>query len=102
MPVVKVFNPLGLGRWLITEMMADGDTLFGLCDLGAPELGYVSLAEIEAVRLPFGLTIERDINFATAHPLSAWAEAARRTGSISDAEALLRVIARVPFEGGAA
>ena len=49
-PVVKLFNPCGAAVWLITEMMDDGDTLFGLCDLGfgSPELGYVSLAEIES------------------------------------------------------
>lgn len=98
-PVVKFFNPVGPGRWLVTEMDADGDTLFGLADLGEPELGSFSLAEIEAARLPFGLSIERDLYFATGFPLSAWAEAARRTGSISAAEALLRVIVR--REGGA-
>ncbi len=100
-PVVKVFNPLGVGTWLITEMMADGDTLFGLCDLGEPELGSVSLAQIAAVRLPFGLTIERDVYFKTGFPLSVWTEAARRTGSIHGAEVLLRVIARGPFGGSA-
>lgn len=93
-PVVKFFNPLGAGRWLFTELMEDGDTLFGLCDLGEPELGYASLAEIEAVRLPMGLGVERDLHFTTGFPLSAWTDAARRTGSISAAEALLRVIAR--------
>jgi hypothetical protein len=98
-PVVKFFNPVGAGRWLVTEMDADGDTLFGLADLGEPELGSFSLAEIEAARLPFGLTIERDLYFTTGFPLSVWAEAARRTGSISAAEALLRVIVR--REGGA-
>lgn len=93
-PLVKFFNPVGAGGWLVTEMDADGDTLFGLADLGEPELGSFSLAEIEAVRLPLGLTIERDLYFATGFPLSVWAETARRTGSISAAEALLRVIAR--------
>ena len=33
-PVVKFFNPLGIGTWLATELDEDGDTLFGLADLG--------------------------------------------------------------------
>jgi hypothetical protein len=53
--VVKFFNPLGEGVWLATSLDADGDTLFGLADLGEPELGSFSLAEMTSVRLPFGM-----------------------------------------------
>ena len=81
-PVVKFFNPLGLGTWLATELDEDGDTLFGLADLGEPELGSFSLAEIEAVRFPFGLGIERDPLFKGTFPLSAYARAARKAGRI--------------------
>lgn len=88
-PVVKFFNPLGEGVWLATELDADGDTLFGLADLGEPELGSFSLAEMAAVSLPFGLGIERDILFEGLFPISVWAEAARRTGSIRAAERVL-------------
>lgn len=88
-PVLKLFNPVGVETWLITEVQPDGDTLFGLCDLdmGFPELGYVCLSEITAVRLPGGLTIERDIHFVGRLPLSAWADLARDHGSIGGAEA---------------
>lgn len=89
-PLVKFFNPLGAGTWLATELDADGDTLFGLADLGFPELGSFSLAEMQAVRLPFGLRIERDVHFQTTSPISAWVDAAYRAGSICDAERLLR------------
>ncbi|WP_052071771.1 DUF2958 domain-containing protein [Sphingopyxis sp. MWB1] len=92
-PVVKFFSPVGVATWLATEIDSDGDTLFGLADLGfgCPELGCFSLAEIAAVRLPFGLGIERDRHFDPLAPLSRWTETARRTGSISLAEkALLR------------
>jgi len=87
-PVVKWFNPAGAATWLVTELDADGDTLFGLADLGfgCPELGSFSLSEIAALRLPFGLTIERDLTFETQRTLSYWAEVARHRGSISDAE----------------
>ncbi len=92
LPVVKYFSPIGAATWLATELDEDGDTLFGLADLGfgCPELGSFSLAEIASVRLPFGLSIERDLHFSTVHPLSVWADAARRAGSIIGAESDLR------------
>lgn len=89
-PIVKFFNPLGEGVWLATELDEDSDTMFGLADLGEPELGYFSLGEITSVRLPFGLGIERDILFAGDFPLSVWAEAARKAGSIREAERIIR------------
>ncbi len=97
-PVVKFFNPMGPATWLATELDADGDTLFGLADLGfgCPELGSFSLSEIAALRLPFGLTIERDLHFSSDVPLSRWADAARRTGTISAAEQMLSRRARDP------
>ncbi len=93
-PVVKFFNPLGEGVWLATELDEDGDTLFGLADLGEPELGSFSLAEMTAVRLPFGLGIERDILFEGLYPVSVWADAAHRTGSIREAERVLHALHR--------
>ena len=90
-PLVKFFNPLGPARWLATELAADEDTLFGLADLGfgCPELGSFSLAELQSIRLPWGLRIARDRSFDTGFPLSVWAEAARLTGSIGAAESFL-------------
>jgi hypothetical protein len=90
-PVVKFFNPVGAATWLATELDRDGDTLFGLADLGfgCPELGSFSLFEIGLVRLPFGLRIARDVDFRTAHPLSLWADTARRCGSIIGAQGAL-------------
>jgi len=95
LPVVKLY-PCGAATWLATELDEDGDTLFGLADLGfgCPELGYFSLSEIESVRLPGGLGIERDLYFAARFPLSAYAEAARIAGRITEAEALLSTVAR--------
>jgi hypothetical protein len=88
-PAVKFFNPLGAGVWLATELDEDGDIMFGLADFGCPELGSWSLSEIEAIRLPFGMGIERDILFTGDFPLSVWADAARETGSIRAAERIL-------------
>ena len=79
-PVVKLFCPWGAATWLLTEIdPEDPDIAFGLCDLGMgfPELGNVSLKELESVTGPGGLTIERDIHFRADKPLSAYAEEAR-------------------------
>jgi hypothetical protein len=81
-PVVKFFNPLGIGTWLATELDEDGDTMFGLADIGYPELGSFSLAEMQSVELPLGMGIERDILFEGEHPLSVYARAARTAGRI--------------------
>lgn len=91
-PVVKFFNPCGAATWLATELDRDGDTLFGLADLGfgCPELGSFSLNEMASVRLPWGLFIERDEHFEPMRPLSVWADTARHAGSIIAAEAELR------------
>jgi hypothetical protein len=88
-PVVKYFDPTGAATWLITEMMPDEpDILFGLCDLGmgCPELGYVSLAELQSVKGRLGLGIERDLYFAPRFPLSVYAEAAQSAGHITECE----------------
>ncbi|PXA97562.1 hypothetical protein DMC47_13135 [Nostoc sp. 3335mG] len=91
-PLAKFFHPLSPATWLASELAEDGDALFGLADLGfgCPELGWFSLSEIEALRLPYGLRIERDLHFSTTLPLAGWASWARKAGSILTAEALLR------------
>lgn len=95
-PVVKLFSPVGAATWLATELGEDGDTLFGLADLGfgCPELGSFSRSELASVRLPFSLRIERDLGFASEVTLSAWTAAARRAGSIITAEQNFRRAAR--------
>lgn len=99
-PVVKFFNPLGEGVWLATELDEDGDTLFGLADIGYPELGCFSLEELASIHLPFGMGIERDILFTGDFPISVWAQAAREAGSIRAAERILYRAAQPPRDGG--
>lgn len=65
--LVKYFNPTGVGTWFITEgnKLENGDyEMFGYCHLGddeMAELGYVMLSQLEELKLPFGLTVERDM-----------------------------------------
>lgn len=85
MPIAKFFSPDGGATWLISEVDPDDpDRLFGLCDLGLgfPEIGYVSLAEITALKGPLGLPVERDLHFIGDKPLSAYADEARANGRI--------------------
>ncbi len=79
-PVIKLFNPVGAATWLITDMDPDeSDYLHGLADLGMgfPELGGISLSELQSYRGPLGLGIERDLHFRAKAPISVYAEAAR-------------------------
>jgi len=66
---VKFFNPCGIGTWYLTEYDPEEKLGFGLCCLQEEELGYVSIEELEQVRLPFGLKIERDMHWKP-RPLS--------------------------------
>jgi len=59
---VKFFNPCGAGTWYATEYDPETGRFFGYATIfpGEGELGYFMLSELESVRLPFGLKIERD------------------------------------------
>lgn len=81
-PVVKLFNPIGNGTWLVTESDEDG-LAFGLADLGSPEMGYFCLQELADVRLFGGAVyIEQDTDFVADKTLSEYAQEARQTGYI--------------------
>lgn len=81
--IVKYFNPVGIGTWLITEgnKLENGDyELFGYCHLGDnqnAEFGYVNLSQLENLQLPFGMKVERDLYLPKNCNLS---EAMERTG----------------------
>lgn len=65
--IAKFFNPMGVGTWFITEAekQENGDyEMFGYCHLGDDELaefGYVMLSELQAIKGPLGMGIERDL-----------------------------------------
>lgn len=91
-PVVKLFTPDAGCTWLLSEIdPEEPDIAFGLCDLGfgCPELGSVSLAELRSLRGKLGLPVERDLSFTAGHPMSVYAEAARRTEGITEDRAAL-------------
>ncbi|WP_130893102.1 DUF2958 domain-containing protein [Paraprevotella xylaniphila] len=65
--ICKFFQPNGSYTWYVTEgdKQEGGDwRFFGLVENSyGREFGYFTLKELESIRLPFGLTIERDIYF---------------------------------------
>jgi hypothetical protein len=62
MALVKFFSPESNWTWYASEY--DGEDLFfGLVSGFEVELGYFSLSELQAVRGPWGLPIERDLHF---------------------------------------
>ena len=63
---VKFFTPWSNWSWWATEgeQREDGDwEFFGLVEGFEKELGYFCLSELESIKGPFGLKIERDMHF---------------------------------------
>tara|TARA_Y100000310_G_scaffold213070_1_gene213965 strand:- start:34 stop:348 length:315 start_codon:yes stop_codon:yes gene_type:complete len=67
--VVKFFTPTSNWTWYAIAYYPDERLFFGLVDGFEKELGYFSLDELESVRCPLGLPIERDMYFGE-HRLS--------------------------------
>lgn len=60
--IAKFFTPWTNWTWYATEF--DGvDLFYGLIQGLEEEYGYFSLKELESIRGPFGLKIERDLYF---------------------------------------
>ena len=62
MVICKFFLPATKWTWYAIEFDGD-DLLFGYIAGEFPELGYVSLSELEKLDGPFGLGVERDLYF---------------------------------------
>lgn len=66
-PATYVFTPDAGATWVLWEYDKEGDMAFGLCDLGMgfPEIGYVSVPELERLRGGLGLPVEVDKSIST-------------------------------------
>lgn len=64
--VCKFFCPWNGWTWYATEFDAANREFFGLVVGFETELGSFSLDELEAVRGPMGLRIERDLHWSEA------------------------------------
>ena len=64
--ICKFFQPTGSYTWYVLEGERHEDNwiFFGIVENSyESEYGYFTLKELENIKLPFGLTIERDIYF---------------------------------------
>ncbi len=61
--VIKLFTPDSSWTWFINEFDPEDRLCFGLVHGLEREFGYFALAELEEVRGPLGLKIERDLHF---------------------------------------
>jgi Flp pilus assembly protein TadD len=87
LPVVRLFTPDAHATWLLAALdPADGDTAYGLIDLGIgmPELGTVKLSDLASIVGPRKQPVMRDRYFQAARPLSEYLRLAQENGSILD------------------
>lgn len=62
--IAKFFDPCGSATWYATEYDAANQIAFGyVTGLAFDEWGTFSITELESIKRPFGLGIERDIYF---------------------------------------
>ena len=62
--VAKFFNPCGSATWYATEYDKENKICFGyVTGMAFDEWGTFSIEELESIKLPLGLGIERDIHF---------------------------------------
>ncbi|EPO6700639.1 TPA: DUF2958 domain-containing protein [Pseudomonas aeruginosa] len=87
LPVVRLFTPDAHATWLLAALdPADGDTAWGLIDLGIgmPALGTVKLSDLASIVGPRQQPVMRDHYFLAVHPLSQYVLLAQENGSITD------------------
>ena len=87
LPVVRLFTPDAHATWLLAALdPADGDTAYGLIDLGIsmPELGTVKLSDLASIVGPNKLPVTRDLYFQAMRPLSEYLRLAQENGSVVD------------------
>jgi len=86
-PVVRLFTPDAHVTWLLAALdPADGDTAYGLIDLGLgmPALGTVKLSDLESIVGPHKQPVMRDRYFQPARALSEYVRLAQENGGIVD------------------
>jgi hypothetical protein len=62
--VAKFFNPVGSQTWYASEYYPENKICYGyVTGMYEEEWGTFSITELESLKLPFGMKIERDLHF---------------------------------------
>ena len=62
--IAKFFNPCGSQTWYATEYSSETTICYGyVTGMWEDEWGTFSIDELKSLKLPFGMSIERDIHF---------------------------------------
>lgn len=85
-PVLKLYTPDAGASWVLASLDADGDTAYGLIDIGTgfTELGVVSLSMLAGIKGPRGLPVAVEPNYKARKTLSAYVADAQRDGMVTD------------------
>ncbi|MDP9877831.1 hypothetical protein J2W25_002136 [Variovorax boronicumulans] len=72
-PVLRLHTSDADASWVLTALGADGDTAYGLIDVGTgfPELGPVSLSMLASIKGPKGLSVAIEPQYTARKTLSA-------------------------------
>lgn len=93
--VAHYFTPYGRGDWFVIEWDGE-DLMYGLADLGYPELGYFSLSELESAYRGGLPLVERDL-YWTPVPLSE-VQKTRMAAEVHDGESELEQLGENGFQ----
>ena len=87
LPVVRLFTPDAHATWLLAALdPGDGDTAWGLIDLGIgmPGLGHVKLSDLASIVGPRKQPVMRDLYFQPTRTLAEYTRLAEHDGAIPD------------------
>ena len=74
MIVAKFFNPMGSWTWYLMNLHEDKDYAWGIVDGFAVEMGSFSMRELQGIKLPLNMGIERDKYFEPVKASELWKE----------------------------
>ena len=72
MVVAKFFDAMGDWKWFLMNKKKDDSYCWGIVKGFEVEMGSFSIDELESIKLPFGLGIERDTLFEPMKASEVW------------------------------